>query len=354
MKAQKNTYAVILAGGMGTRFWPVSRKSNPKQFLNITGKGTLLQETLSRIKLLVKASHIYIVTNKAYAEQIEQQILKFKVPKTNILLEPVGKNTAPAICWAAAKIQKGNPDAVMVVLPSDHLILNQRGFLKVLGDAVRLAGEDYLVTLGIVPSRPETGYGYLKTAKVKRNGMAILRVEKFTEKPSLAKAKQFLKRTNYFWNSGMFVWKTSVILQEFKKYLPSVYRAIGHKTGFAHVRKVWSSCPNISIDYGILEKAKNVVAVPAPQIRWSDLGSWESLIDVLKKDKNGNIFKGKVVNSNSTNTFVWADKKIIAPVGLNNMIIIDTPDALLVCSKESSQVVKNIVSYLQKNKYSEI
>jgi len=369
MKTNKNLYAVILAGGMGTRFWPISRKFNPKQFLNITGKGTLLQETLARIKPKVKGSHIYIVTNKDYRKAIERQVARFKIPKANILLELEGKNTAPAICWAAAKIQKINPEAIMAVLPSDHLILNQRGFLKVLGDACSLAKEDCLVTLGIVPTRPETGYGYLKTVKKKINGKVIVKVERFTEKPSLAKAKQFLKKNReprrvhghkpkavygYFWNSGMFVWKTSVILREFKRYLPSVYRSIGTKTGSAHIGKVWSRLPNISIDYGILEKSKKVVAVPAPGIRWSDLGSWESLTEVLAADKNGNIFKGDVVSINSKNTFVWAEKKVIAPIGLDNMIIIDTPDALLVCKKEASQAVKNIVSILQENKRSQV
>jgi len=185
MKKHKNLYAVILAGGMGTRFWPVSRKSNPKQFLNITGKGTLLQETLARIKPKVSGSHIFIVTNNAYRKALERQIIRFKIPKANILLEPKGKNTAPAICWAAAKIHKINPEAVMAVLPSDHLILNQNKFQKILEEAVRLAEENYLVTLGIVPTRPETGYGYLKTVKIKMNGRSIIRVRQFTEKPSL-------------------------------------------------------------------------------------------------------------------------------------------------------------------------
>ncbi|MCK5642827.1 MAG: mannose-1-phosphate guanylyltransferase, partial [Gammaproteobacteria bacterium] len=198
-----NLYAVILAGGSGTRFWPVSRKAKPKQFLNITGNGTLLQETLERIKPEIPGAHIFIITNAAYRSTVGRQTASFKIPKANILLEPEGKNTAPAICWAAAKIQEINPDAVMVVLPSDHLILKQKKFLKVVREAVRLAQKNYLVTLGITPTRPDTGYGYLKTEKKKINGKQIVKVEKFTEKPSLSKAKQFLKTKKYFWNSGM-------------------------------------------------------------------------------------------------------------------------------------------------------
>lgn len=354
MKTNKNLYAVILAGGMGTRFWPVSRKSNPKQFLNITGKGTLFQETVSRVKPSINGSNIFIVTNAAYRKAIEQQVARYKIPKSNILLEPKGKNTAPAICWAAAKINQINSEAVMAILPSDHLILNQKNFQKVLREAVCLAEKNFLVTLGIIPTRPETGYGYLNTVKAKINGKMIVRVKQFTEKPSLLKAKQFITRKNYYWNSGMFIWKSAVILQEFKKNLPKVYRLIGDEISSAHIKKVWNGLPNISIDYGILEKAKNVAAVPAVGIGWSDLGSWESLADVLRKDDCGNIFRGDIISLSCKDTLVWGDKKIIVPVGLNNMIIIDTPDALLVCRKDNSQAVKDVVSILQKRNRAEI
>ena len=349
-----HVYAVILAGGSGTRFWPVSRKSNPKQFLNITGDGTLLQETLERIKPMVEGKHVFIVTNAAYCKTVERQIARFRIPKANLLLEPEAKNTAPPIAWAAAKIQKIDPDAVIAVLPSDHLILEQKKFLKVLREAVRLAQEDHLVTLGIRPTRPDTGYGYLKTAKKKVNGKVVLKVEKFTEKPSQAKARQFLKSKKYFWNSGMFIWKSSVILEEFAKHLPGVLRVLDGKTATAHVRRVWRRMPSVSIDYGILEKAKNVVAVPASGIGWSDLGSWESLTAVLSKDKRGNILKGDVIAVDCRDTLVWGGKKVIAPIGLNDMVIIDTPDALLVCPKDRSQDVRDVVDVLVKTKRREV
>jgi len=360
MSKNKNLYAVILAGGSGTRFWPVSRKSNPKQFLNITGKGTLFQETLARIKPKINSANIFIVTNMAYRRAIERQIARFKIPKANILLEPEGKNTAPAICWAAARIHKINPDAVMAVLPSDHLIVKPGKFLKTLGEAVRLAKNDYLVTLGIVPTRPETGYGYLKTKKVNVKGRRIIKVERFTEKPSLTKAKQFVRQKRYFWNSGMFVWRSAVVLEAFKRHLPNIYKGLvgthlrPAPSGKDYIKRIWGKLPNISVDYGILEKARNVSAVPASGIGWSDLGSWESLTEVLAGDKDGNIFKGDVLSVNCKNTLVWGDKRIIAPVGLNNTVIIDTPDALLVCPKDQSQNVRSVVNALKSKKRREI
>ena len=352
--SSSNLYAVILAGGSGTRFWPASRKSNPKQFLDIAGKETLFQQTLARIKPMINGSHIFIVTNRSYSKIIERQAARFKVPRSNILLEPKAKNTAPAIAWAAAKIHKKNPDAVMAVLPSDHLISKHKKFLKVLKGAVRLAEEDYLVTLGIVPRRPETGYGYLKTAKIKVNGKQIIKVQKFTEKPSLSKAKQFIKKKNYFWNSGMFVWKTSAILSELKKHLPGVHRLVSGRTCSTYMRSVWRRMPNVSVDYGILEKAKKVAAVPAPDIGWSDLGSWESLMEVSTKDKCGNIFKGDIIPVDCKNTFVWGYKKVIAPIGLEGMVVIDTPDALMICPKERSQDVREVVNALKAKKRKEI
>ncbi len=355
---KNNLYAVILAGGSGTRFWPLSRRANPKQFLNVTGQGTLLAETLKRIQPLVSGQNIMIVTGALYRKEIARQIIPFGIPKANVLLEPQGKNTAPAILWAATRIHQLNPDAVIAVLPADHLILNPKNFLNVLQQAVKLAQENYLVTLGIVPTRPETGYGYLET--VKQGG--VLKVKRFTEKPSLLKAKQFIKNKNYFcsknknyfWNSGMFIWKTAVILEEFRKYLPEVHQILGKDYRQKSIKKVWASLPSISIDYGILEKAKNVVAVAARDIGWSDLGSWESLMVVLPKDKNGNMIKGDVLERNCKNSLLWGEKRLVAAMGLDNLIVIDTPDALLISRRDLSQDVREIVTLLQRKKRKEV
>ena len=221
MNSKLNLHAVILAGGSGTRFWPASRQSRPKQFLNLIGKGSLLQQTIKRILPKVPAPNIWIVANHAHQKEIKRQVAGLGLRRSQILWEPKGKNTAPAIGWAASRIHALNPQAIMAVLPSDHLIQNAPRFLGALEKAVRLARQDHLVTFGIVPTRPETGYGYLKIKKVGN----ILRVEKFVEKPDSAKAKRFVGGKNYLWNSGMFVWKTETILVAFKRHLPTIYAA---------------------------------------------------------------------------------------------------------------------------------
>ncbi len=350
MTMNKHVYVVILAGGVGTRFWPLSREAQPKQFLKIIGSRSLLQQTLWRIKSKVYPQNTFIVTNAAYRQKIEQQTVPFKIPPANILLEPEGKNTAPAIAWAATYIDKMSSDAIMAVLPSDHLIFNEPRFLKVFDEAIQLANQDYLVTLGIIPTRPETGYGYLKLQPIRENGKTIYRVQRFTEKPTLKKAKQFLQEKRYLWNSGMFFWKTKTILDEFKKYLPVVYKLFKHQCNSQYARSIWSKLPSISIDYGILEKSQKVVTVSVKNIGWSDLGSWEALAESLDKNRQGNIFKGNNVSLDCQNIFVVGQKRLIATIGLKDIIIVDTSDALLVCPLKQSQKVKETVSVLKKTK----
>ncbi len=354
MKSTRNIYTIILAGGSGTRFWPLSRKTNPKQFLSIVGRRSLLQETILRIQPIVAKNHIYCVTNQLHRRMVKKQIAGFAIPASHILSEPEGKNTAPAICWAASHIYRRDPEAVMVILPSDHLIQHPKSFLRRIEEAVKLAQENYLVTLGIIPTRPETGYGYLKTKPITKEGPVFLTVQKFTEKPSVPIAQQFLKQGNYLWNSGMFIWKCSVILQEFRKHLPDVCEAFHQAKGTAAVYRIWSSLPNISVDYAILEKAQRVACVPAGDMGWSDLGSWESLAEVLPKDARQNIFKGDVVDVACENILVFAERqkksRLIAVVGLKDMIVVDTDDALLVCRKNSSQQVKAVVEHLKRKK----
>lgn len=350
MNKDKDMYAVVLAGGSGTRFWPASRKARPKQFLSIQSDKTLLQQTIERVSPMIEGQNTYIVTGAAYKKEVINQLKAFKIPSSNILLEPSGKNTAPAIAWAASIIHQNNPNAVMAILPSDHLISKGRKFLNILSRAIKLARKDYLVTFGIVPTRPETGYGYLKIKKEKNKKGAVIIVEQFTEKPNMKRAKEFIRKKKYLWNSGMFVWKTAVILDEFEKYLPSVACVFKNNSSQRFVLSNWGKLPSISIDYGILEKSRKVAAVEAKDIGWSDLGSWESLKELMAKDKRGNSFKGHVMASDCQNTLIQGENRLIAAIGLENLIIVDTPDALLICHAQQSQKVKEIVDLLKKRK----
>jgi len=339
MNISPNLHAVILAGGSGTRFWPVSRQSRPKQFLDLVGKESLLRQTIRRVAPKVSAQNIWIVASRAHRKEINRQAAGLGLRASQILWEPKGKNTAPAIAWAASRIHAVNPQAIVTVLPSDHLIRNVPRFLSALEEAVKLAQADHLVAFGIAPTRPETGYGYLKTKKAG----GILRVERFIEKPDLARAKQFVRSRAYFWNSGMFVWKTATILEAFRKYLPLIYASRGN------ILKAWPKLPAISVDYGILEKADNVAAVAA-DIGWSDLGSWESLAEILPKDKAGNIVRGSVLSLNCRNSLIWANTRAVAAVGIHDLVIVDTPDAILVCSKHRSQDVRKLVETLKRQR----
>ena len=347
MKKQ-NIYAVILAGGSGTRFWPLSRKATPKQFLKIIGEHSLFENTILRIRSRVFPKNIFIVTNKLYARQAVGEIKPFGIPRANILAEPEGKNTAPAIGWVAGRIYSRDKNAVMMVLPSDHLITDSNKFLKNLDEAVVLARQNYLVTVGITPTRPETGYGYLKVAKRRAGNKTVWGVAKFIEKPNLARAKKFFKNGSYLWNGGIFIWRAEAILSEFAKHLPAIYYAFEKRSDAKHAVRIWSKLPSISIDYGILEKAGRIVTVPAKGVGWSDVGSWDALSGVLKKDKNKNTFQGKTIDIESKNICVIGGKRLIVTVGLNGLTVVDTPDALLLCRRDLSQKIRDVVSLLKK------
>ncbi len=350
MSLKNNYYAVILAGGSGTRFWPLSRQKKPKQFLNILGKRTFLQDTVQRITSKIPSKNILIVTNKDYRSEVSRQLKGFGILKENILLEPAGKNTAPAIGWAASKIHAVDPDALIAVLPSDHYIEDPLSFLKILEQSFYLAQKDFLVTLGIEPTRPEIGFGYMQGKKKVLGKIVFYAVERFVEKPPLKDAQHFLKSGNYFWNSGMFFFKASVILENFREYLPDVMRVFMKGSSSRSFALDWRKLSGISIDHGILQKARNVVAIPAGKIGWNDIGSWVSLKDVLKKDKEKNILKGDVFTWDSSNTLIFGHERFIAAVGLKDLVIVDTKDALLVCHKDHSQEIRNVVEYLKKNK----
>jgi mannose-1-phosphate guanylyltransferase/mannose-6-phosphate isomerase len=360
-----HTYAVVLAGGVGTRFWPISRELYPKQLLKIGGEVSLIQQTILRVQNLIPTDHISIVTNTRHHEGIRQELGlmgegKSPFKEVQFFLEPEGKNTAPAIGLAALYLRHKDPEAVMVVLTADHVIKEKEEFLKNIQDAVEIALLGHLVTFGIVPTRPETGFGYIKfsdkpSSRVK-NGYLV---DKFVEKPDLALAEEYLARGGYYWNGGIFAWKAEVILKEIETYLPDLYKdlleiekGLGKPEEKELIKSVYEQIEGISIDYGVLEKSKKGVMLPA-KMGWTDVGSWSALDEVLPKDSNQNIISGNVIDINSKNSIIYADKRLVATVGLEDMVVVDTPDATLVCHKKNAQDVKKVVDEIKKRKMEE-
>ncbi len=362
-------YALIMAGGIGSRFWPKSRVSHPKQFLRFINEKSLLQTTVDRIRPLVPVERILISTNSDYVDLVMKQIPD--LPKKNIIGEPVAKNTAPCIAFASALIHHRDPDATLIVLPSDHFIQNDDAFLKDLQACVRFAGENgRLVTIGITPTRPETGYGYIQyndAHQISSDGDFAYPVKTFAEKPDMQTALKFLQSGDFLWNSGMFIWKTRDILNEIEQHLPVLYHQVeifagDLKKNKGKIRKetletVYNSCFSVSIDYGIMEKSENVIVVPS-QFSWSDLGSWMAIYELLqdKTDENGNVLQSeRVFTVRSQNCYVESDSsKLIALVGLQGIGVIETEDALLLCKLDDSQHVKEVYDYLKGeifNKY---
>ncbi len=344
-----NTYAVILAGGVGSRFWPLSRELEPKQFLQFNGNKSLLQQTIQRILPLVAAQNVYVVSNEQYKFQIQHQVAEFAVPAGNIILEPQGKNTAPAVGLAAAYIFKRDAQAVMIVLPADHHINRPERLTAVLKKAIEAAGANKLVTIGIKPSCAHTGYGYIKTKGPATNSLAGRhKVIKFTEKPDKKTAEKYIKAGNYFWNSGMFVWKAGVILDEIKAYLPELFRTLALISQAKELdARIWAKILPISIDYGILEKSKRVMVIPAKDLGWSDLGSWSAFSAICNKDKNGNVLQADCVDFDSKDISIFGKSRLIATIGLKDTVIVDTDDALLVCDKSRTEDVKKVVDHIK-------
>ena len=350
-------YAVILAGGSGTRFWPLSRETTPKQLLRVFGDTTMIQQTVSRLGEFIPFENIYIVTGQKYAYEIKNQLSEIAgAGKINVLNEPEGKNTAPAIGFAAAHIKKKAPGAVMAVMPSDHVIAKTDVFLKVLKRAEMLAQKGYLTTVGIVPHRPETGYGYIQKGRSlsRAKDMEGFEVKHFVEKPDLRTAKAYVRSRDYCWNSGIFVWRVKDILREVRRQLPDLYKgisdiekAVGRKDESDVVGRVFRSLKPISVDYGIMENAAKVAVISA-DFGWSDVGSWLALEDIAKKDKTGNIITGNVIDVGSKDSIVFAGKRLVATVGLQDTVVVDTPDATLVCSKTHTQDVRKVVDELKK------
>lgn len=345
--------ALIMAGGKGERFWPRSRASLPKQFLSLTDDGkTMIQLTVERIRPLVELEDVYIATNAAYRNLVIQQLPG--LPEQNILCEPIGRNTAPCIGLGAVHISQKYEDATMMVLPSDHLIKYNDIFVNTLTQACEVAEKaNNLVTIGITPNYPETGYGYIKYDAAKKDGNSY-EVEKFVEKPDLEVAMEYLESGDYLWNSGMFAWKISTILDNFKSYMPSTFdglmkikAAIGTD---AETEVLNSEFPNLesqSVDYGIMEKAENIYILSG-NFGWDDVGSWLAVARIKNSDENNNVVNGNVVTVNTQDCVIEGSDKLIATVGLRDIIVVDTPDAILISTKENAGEIKQVLAKLRE------
>jgi mannose-1-phosphate guanylyltransferase len=354
---QPNIYAVIMAGGVGSRFWPQSRERSPKQVLEIVGSGSMITNTITRIRPLVQWDNIMVVTNKLQKDIIQKQVPS--VPVQNILTEPVGRNTAPCIGLAAKWISHYDPNAIMIILPADHIIKDTEEFLRVLELSVRVAQEsDALVTIGINPTHPETGYGSIQYEDSSKQNpytaQGIYRVKTFAEKPNLETAEKFLKSGDFLWNSGMFIWKASVILQEIEKHIPELgeqliklEQTIGMETYQATLERVYGVIRSISIDYGVMEKAANVF-VAKGDFGWSDVGSWDEVVRLTPIDGEGNALRGTVIAKDSHRNYIDAGSKVVATIGIDDVIVVTTDDAVLICKKGRSQDVKEVVDYLRR------
>ncbi len=355
--------AVIMAGGVGARFWPRSREKMPKHLLQIVGKGTMLQHTLERLEGLVAESDTFIVTNKLQKASIAKQLAGFR--EENIIVEPVGRNTAPCIGLAALHARRLDPGAVMIVLPADHLIGDLQEFRRVLTVAIETASaSESLITIGITPSRPETGFGYIQMFDEQGDhnpyfDKGVLRVKTFAEKPNRQTAEHFLASGDFLWNSGMFVWRAEVVLNQIARLLPDLHeelmkidRVIGTPQYQSTLEQVYGVIRGISIDYGVMEKADQVYVIRG-SFGWNDVGSWDEVYAVSGKDSSGNSINGKVIQQDTKNSFIFSPNKVVAAIGVEDLIIVNTDDALLICKRGRSQEVKEIADYLRRKQMNE-
>ncbi len=354
----KNNYCVIMAGGIGSRFWPLSKTQRPKQFLDILGMGkTLLQQTFDRFIQVIPADQIFIVSNLEYKELIIEQLPE--IPEENILLEPLRRNTAPCIDYANFRILRKNPDASIVVAPSDHLIIKEAEFLSSVQQGLDfVSSNDALLTMGILPSRPETGYGYIQSQQEKVEGYessGLRKVKTFTEKPDLKLARIFLDSGDFYWNAGIFFWSLKTVMKAFETYLPEIHHLFegggnlyGTNQEMAFIEQTYGNCRNISIDYGVMEKADNVYVLVS-DFGWSDLGTWGSLYEQLDKDENQNSVTGKHVfmYESSGNIVNVQDDKLVVLQGLNDYIVVQNDNIILVCRREEEQKIKQYVNEIK-------
>ncbi len=361
MNENKNLFGVILAGGSGSRLWPLSREMRPKQLLKLTGENSLFQSTVLRLAELISEKNIVTVTNDMHLSHINFQLEEIYNKNTicNTIGEPVGRNTAPAIGLATLfiknKLADENSDPVIFITPSDHIIQDNKAFLSAASEGIKLAKKGYIVTFGIKPTKPETGYGYIKTFEKEKLSETGYKVEEFKEKPNIETAKKYLEAGNYFWNSGIFIFKASTILNELYKYTPDVIEGLKKLdlTKDFIDKDSYQAIPSISIDYAVMEKSDKIVLVSV-DCGWNDLGSWEAISDVMEKDNNHNYIKGDVEFVNTQNSYIFSSSRLVTAIGVKDLVIIETEDAVLVCDKSSTQDVKAIFDKLKKENRKEI
>ncbi len=355
----QHTYAVIMAGGGGTRLWPVSRKETPKQLLPLLGKETLFQSTVSRLEKIFPHERILVVTVEQQAQVMREQVPS--IPVENYLIEPAPRGTASVVALAAAVLRKRDPQAVMAIQTADHHIRNQDLFQYLLRAAFEVAEKEYLVTLGITPTFPSTGYGYIQQGEALGGNYKypVYAVKRFVEKPDEATAQQLLRSGDHSWNSGMFVWQADAILGEVKRQMPDLFHAVDEIAAAWDtpkkdevIQKLWYDLKSQTIDYGVMEKAEHVAVLPAGGLGWSDVGSWSSLFEVLLPDMNGNVsVNSQHLPLDTHNALVYSvsDERLIVTIGMDDVVVVDAGDVLMVCKTDQSQKVKNIVEHLKKH-----
>lgn len=341
-------WAVVMTGGKGVRFWPLSRAKHPKPFLKLAGPKTLLEETVHRLAPLFPPQRILLVIQRELVAPARR--LFPKIPRENFLGEPVGRNTAPCCAWAASQIAARDPAAKIIFLPSDQFIRPQSIYLKTLRVALDLA-DDRPVLLGFRPTSPHPGYGYLEVDRRGRRvgKISIFKVRRFHEKPSLATARKFLRRGNFFWNGGTFVWRLDAFERAIRKYLPGVYRVWGKLADVGAARSIYETLPSISLDYGVMEKLKEAQCLVAP-FEWRDLGSWEGAAELWSTDSGKNRARGDVLLLASRDNIIHADRRLVALLGVRNLVVVDSSDALLICPRDRAEEVRQVVRELERRK----